>query len=58
MVASRIRVLILSLKDEFSNRSVFAKLGKLNMHTWESILLRLLVSVHYSLRKKGQWRRV
>ena len=58
MVASRIRVLILSLKDEFSNRSVFAKLGKLNIDTWESILLRLLVSVHYSLRKKGQWRRV
>ena len=58
MVASRIRVLILSLKDEFSNRSVFAKLGKFNIDTWESILLRLLVSVHYSLRKKGQWRRV
>ena len=58
MVASRISVLILSLKDGFPNRSVFVKLGKLNLHIWESIFLRLLMSVHLSLRKKRQWRRV
>ena len=58
MVASRISVLILSLKDGFPNRSVFAKLCKLKLNSWEPILLRLLMSVHLLLRKKGQWRRV
>ena len=54
MVASTISVLILSLKDGFPNRRVFAKLGKLKLHIWESILLRLLMNVHLSLRRKGQ----
>ena len=35
MVASRISVLILSLKDGFPNRNVFLKLGKLNLNIWE-----------------------
>ena len=37
MVVSRISVLILSLKDECPNRSVFVKLSKVNLDTWESI---------------------
>ena len=36
MVALRISVLILSLKDGFSNRSVFLKLGKVNLDAWEN----------------------
>ena len=57
MVASRISVKILSLKDGFPNTSVFAKLGKLELHIWEPISLTLLMNVHLSLRKekKGQW---
>ena len=43
MVAPRISVLIVSLKDGFPNRSVFVKLGKLNLDTWGSISLRLLM---------------
>ena len=50
--------MILSPKDGFPNRNVFVILGKLNLHVWESILLSLLMRVHLSLTKKGQWRRV
>ena len=32
MVASRASVLILSLRDGFTNKSVFVKLGKLRLH--------------------------
>ena len=36
----------------FPNRSVFVKPGKGHLDTWEPILLRLLVKVHLSFRKK------
>ena len=38
MVASRISVFILSLYDGFCQRSVFVKLGKVDLDTWGSIL--------------------
>lgn len=57
MVGSRINVLTLSLKDGFVNRNVFVKLGKLNLDIWGSILFRLFMKVHLSLRKNGNWRR-
>ena len=57
MVAFMIRVLVLSLKDGFPNRSVVDKSGKVNLETWRSFLLKLLMRVHLSLRKKEYWRR-
>ena len=39
MIASRIIVLILSLKDGFPNGSVFVKFGKINSNTRRSTLL-------------------
>ena len=39
MIASRISVLILSLKDGFPNGSVFVKFGKINSNTGRSTLL-------------------
>ena len=52
MVASRINVLVLSVKDGFANRSVFVKLDKVNFDIRGSILLSLFMKVHLSLRKK------
>ena len=52
MVASRINVLVLSVKDGFANRSVFVKLDKVNFDIWGSILLSLFMKIHLSLRKK------
>ena len=40
MVASRINVLVLSVKDGFANRSVFVELDKVNFDIRGSILLR------------------
>ena len=57
MVGSRINVLTLSLKDGFVNINVFVKLGKLYLDIWGSILFRLFMKVHLSLRKNGNWRR-
>ena len=57
MVAFRISVLILSLKDGFPNGSVVGKSGKVNLETWRSFLLKLLMRVHLSLRKQEYWRR-
>ena len=57
MVAFKIRVLVLSLKDGFPNRSVVGKSGKVNLETWRSFLLKLLMRVHLSLRKQEYWRR-
>ena len=45
MLASKIIVLILLLKDEFPKRSVFVKLGKVNLDIWRSILFWLLMRV-------------
>ena len=55
MVASRISLLILSLKDDFSKRRVFVGFDKLNLDIWESILFRLLMRVHLLFRNKGHW---
>ena len=44
--------MILSPKDRFPNRSVFVKLGKLHLDSWESVLLNLFLRVHLSFRKK------
>ena len=52
MVASRINVLVLSVKDGFANRSVFVELDKVNFDIRGSILLSLFMKVHLSLRKK------
>ena len=47
MVASRISILLLSLKYDFPKRSLFIKFDKLNLDIWGSILFRLFMSVHH-----------
>ena len=54
MVASKISVLISSLSDGFTNRSVFVKLGKVKCDTWGSALLKLIPRVHLKLSKKSR----
>ena len=56
MVAFRISMLIISLKDDFLKRSVFVRFDKFNLDTWRSILFRLFMKVHLLLRNKGHWR--
>ena len=52
MVASRISILLLSLKYDFPKRSLFIKFDKLNLDIWGSILFRLFMSVHLLSRNK------
>ena len=37
MVASRVRVLVLSRKDRFPRKNVFVKYDKVNLGIWESL---------------------